>query len=692
MPERDPPRTETETAESPGDAPADATRTMEDRELELYRTLLETPTEFRSGFTWTTVAGALFCGLLMIPGSIYLSLIAGSTISAAWVTLIIFSEISRRAMKAMNTQELVVLLYVAGAMAAAGPVAGMVAGGPMAELVFRQFLVGSDAVRDAGLVGSFPAWYVPDPSSDAIASRNLLDPAWLVPLVLVVATVFLGAIQRYTLGYFFFRLTSDVEKMPFPFAAVGALGSMALAESGEKKTTDKWRLFSIGAVIGLAFAFVQIGIPLITGSVLAEPITIIPLPWWETSRITEGFLPAMPTGLAIDLGLVLVGMIMPFWAIVGQMAAVALSLVLNPILYHMGVLTRWQPGMDTVATSFVNSIDFWMSFGLGAAAALAVVSIVQTVAAFRKSLRQSRERRAALGGRRDTIWAAPPGRGDFSPWLALGLYMVCAVILVWICHALVPRFPVVFFVALICLYQPFIAYINARLTAIAGQSVSIPFIREGAILLSGYKGVDIWLAPMPNQDYGSQAQHFRTTELTGTNLWSYAKAEILVVPLSLLLSFLFWSFIWHANAIPSANFPFAQKMWDLQAKNAMLAWSMTLDTEGATPLFFQALHPRVITGGFLFTLAAFGVLSSLGLPIMAVYGFLQAVGGIPHLFIPQIIGGLVGKFYLQRKYGQRRFLQSVPVLAAGYGTGVGLVALFAVAVNLVGKAISMAPF
>ena len=90
-----------------------------DKELEIYRSVIEEPTEFKEGFTWIAVAGAFFCGLLMMPGAIYLSLITGGGIAAAWVTLIIFSEVTRRAMRTMSKQELVILLMVAGGMASA---------------------------------------------------------------------------------------------------------------------------------------------------------------------------------------------------------------------------------------------------------------------------------------------------------------------------------------------------------------------------------------------------------------------------------------------------------------------------------------------------------------------------------------------------------------------------------------------
>ena len=65
----------------------------EDKELELYRSIMETPDTFEEGFTIKAVAGAFFCGIVMIPGSIYLSLLSGTNmnVAASWVTLILFA-------------------------------------------------------------------------------------------------------------------------------------------------------------------------------------------------------------------------------------------------------------------------------------------------------------------------------------------------------------------------------------------------------------------------------------------------------------------------------------------------------------------------------------------------------------------------------------------------------------------------
>ena len=128
-------------------------RSQEDRELAIYRDLIQPPAEFKEGFGWKAVIGILFCGLVMLPGSIYLGLMIGGNFGpvASWVTVILFSEVTRRALKTMSKQELVVLLQAANTMIAANV---LIPGGPFGELIFRSYLVGSNAVRDAGMSGS----------------------------------------------------------------------------------------------------------------------------------------------------------------------------------------------------------------------------------------------------------------------------------------------------------------------------------------------------------------------------------------------------------------------------------------------------------------------------------------------------------------------------------------------------------
>ena len=664
-----------------------------DAELESYRTMLERPTSFEDGFGWSTVVGALFCGLLMFPGAIYLGLLSGTgmNMAARWVTVIIFSEVARRALKPMSKQQMVVLLMVAGAMISSN---ALMPGGPFGNLIWKQYLVTSDAVKDAGLYGQFPSWWAPSPNSDAIAERTFWHSDWLVPIAFVLFMAVTTFIERFTLGYALFRLSSDVERLPFPMAPVGAQGMMALSEEQHGQKGWRWTVFSIGAAVGLGFGLLQVGVPTLTSAFFDKPITPIPLPWLELTPVTERLMPATPTGLVVDIGLIILGLVIPFWAVVGGFLMVLLTFVLNPLLHHAGVLTTWQPGMDSVNTMVSNQIDFYFSLGIGMALGVATVSIVQTVRQVRRSIRELREKRERLGddaGVRESIWSTPPGRGDWSLKLCAVGYFLSAGVTVALCKYLVPDFSIFFLVLFAFVYTPLTSYLNARISGIAGQHVDIPFVREAFILFSGSKGLDPWLAPLPIENYGGVAEEMRTFELTGTKLTSKVKAWLLTTPMILVLGFVFWSFLWADGPIPSDVFPYAQKMWDLQARNQMILWSATTGEEGQVTLFDRSWHPQFVGAGFGFTVVTFVLLSTLGAPTMLVYGMIRGLGQIPHGLILEFAGALLARLYLHRKFGKKPFMQMAPVLLAGYLSGVGLIGMAAVAIRLIMSGISHAP-
>ena len=66
---------------------------------------------FESGLTVKVFIGALFVGLLMMPGSIYLSYVSGESGAGAapWVAVILFTELARRSFTTARRQELYML-------------------------------------------------------------------------------------------------------------------------------------------------------------------------------------------------------------------------------------------------------------------------------------------------------------------------------------------------------------------------------------------------------------------------------------------------------------------------------------------------------------------------------------------------------------------------------------------------------
>jgi len=650
-----------------------------------YRDLMAVPEKFEDGFDIKTVAGALFVGLVMLPGSIYLGLMAGQGMgpAAVWVTVILFSEVMRRSFSALKRQEIYLLYYIAGGLTVM--VGFALAGGPFAGLIWNQYLVQNPDAVSLGVAQEIPRWAAPPPGSEALVKRTFLHRDWLAPIILLAVHQVLSRMSWFGMGYLLFRVTSDLERLPFPMAPVAAAGAVALAETDEEKGKSwRWNVFSIGAAIGLVFGAIYVGIPSLTGAIFGKPLSLLPIPWIDLTRSTEGALPATPTGLTCDLGAVMVGMVLPFWVVVGGFIASVTTLILNPILQRSGVLHTWRPGMDTITTQFVNGLDFWLSIGIGVAFAVAVIGIGNVI----RSLARSRRSRAEHAGPEMTADRRRE-RGDIPVWAAVALYVISTTAYLLICARLVSGFKLVFFAAYGFLYAPIVSYVNARMIGMTGQFFGIPFAREGAFILSGAQGAAIWFAPIPSDNFGGYAQSFREIELTGTRFGSIIKAELLMLPIGLVCSFIFWQYVWRMAPIPSQSYPFAMKFWRLAALNQLM-WISS--TTGGAPLFAKAINPAYIAGGLGFGVLAYGALSLLNMPVLLVYGFIRGMGQLPHFIVPEIIGALIARFWLARRFGAKQWAQYTPVLFAGYLCGVGLIGTVGIAITLIGKSVRALPF
>ena len=490
----------------------------------------------------------------------------------------------------------------------------------------------------------------------------------------------MSRIEWFTLGYILFRVTSDVERLPFPLAPVAAQGATALAEADEGRDSWRWRVFSVGMGIGLLFGAVYVGLPALTGLIASDPIVLLPIPWIDLTRNTQDILPAAPLGIGTDLGLVLLGMVLPFWIVVGTFVAAMVHALGQPNSLPCGHVDALAAGHGRDPDEFRQmTLDVWMSVYIGAGAAVGAIGLVQAVLSVRAARRQGR---------------TPPvagytglGRGDFPLWIAIVGYALSTLAMIWLCVLLLEddEFPLVFLLLFGFVVTPVISYVNARMAGLTGQLVSFPLLREGAFILSGYKGIDIWFAPIPYSDHGRRAQLFREVELTGTRFSSILKAELLLLPLSLVCGFVFWSLVWQMEPIPSPTFQYAQTYWHLIALRQCLWYSATL---GGETLFEQAIKGWWIAGSFVMAGGLFGVMSWLGLPISLVYGFVRGLAGLPHLLIPEMAGALLARYWLEPRFGAQQWRQYAPVLLAGYACGMGLVGMSAVAIALISKSVT----
>lgn len=647
-------------------------------DLQLERDLQEAPKEYKDGFGWKAVLGGLFVGFLIVPGDMFMDLVIGQHLGpvSQWVTLILFIEIAKRCRKEMTKQEIFILFVFAGTVLGQAGIEG--------SFIRMQYYVQSPAAEMFEIADRIPIWVAPPPGSEAYALRALLHRDWWPHLTLMAIFIVWGRLNFYSLGYAIFRITSDVERLPFPLAPIAAQGITALAES--EKETWRWRCFTIGASVGLAFGAIYIGVPTLTGLIFDRRLEILPIPFKDFTTNFEKILPAVPLAISTNLGILFAGFVLPFWMVAGGfVSAIVGRLILNPILYHHGVLKTWQPGMGVIETGLANWLDFWFSFGVGTAFGCAIVGFWAAGRALHKSYK---ERQADLSKKLKML-PTPEGRGDIPIPLALLFYIVSTTGTIIICHYLVPKFHIWILVAFGFVYTPLISYVSARLIGLTGHGTGFPFVKESTFILTGYKGVDIWSAPIPMADMGRAAQSFRECELTGTSFLSSYKAMTLAIPLAVLVGVLFWSFIWKMGEIPSAAYPFAAEFWPRDAFQMCVWWTAT--TTG-NDFFLSVVKPSLIIAGFAYVMISYPVMIVLGLPQLFLWGTIRGLAGNPMDFTPEFGAALLGRYYFAKKFGEKNWRQYTPILAAGYGCGIGLVGMTCIAIKLIASAISQLPY
>lgn len=650
----------------------------QDAELEEFRRLLEVPATFDEGLTLASFLGTLFVALVMVPGALYMELVAGAGIGGAaqWVTVLLFVEVAKRANAKLNRAQLFILFYMAGMVMSTN-----VWNTPL----FTQFLVRSDAAVSTGVANDIPHWVAP-PNLDSLP-RTFLAKAWLPFIGLMLFREIMGRLSSAILGYGLFRVTSDVEDLPFPMAPVGAQGIVAIADQvdGSARTSGasvRWRMFCVGCGVGMVFGLVYMALPTITGAFFSHPLQIFQIPFADFTPYTQKFLPAVATGYSFDLGNVILGMTLPFWSMVGSFVGLMFTFVMNPILYLAGRMPTWNEGDTTVVTLFANNVDFYFSFQIGISLAIAVFGIWIAFRTMRKGRENAGARRRA-----EEVKAHAAARGHIPDALVLATYAFACTAYILMCGWLIDwhRGVMVVLLFFAFLYTPLISYVTARLEGLAGQVIEIPFITEISFILSGYTGAKIWFLPIPKANYGVQVVSYKQAELLGCKFGSVWKAQLLLFPIIILSSLFFSSFIWSLAEIPSAVYPYTEKIWDLTAKNTCLVYSATL---GEYSQFSEALGWGRFLAGFGSAGAVMGLLGWFGAPTMLFFGVVRGLGQTaPHTVVPNFLGALIGKFYFERRY-KREWRKMIPVVSSGFFVGTGLISILSVGFVFLAKAVS----
>lgn len=659
----------------------------EDKEFQEFRNLMTAPDHFEEGISWGTVLMGLFVGLVMAPANVYMNLVAGLHMGGAakWVTVLLYVEIARRALIKLKRPQIFVLFYMCGAAMAAGGQGWL----------WRQFFAQSEEIRKMGLTEFLPAWFVPtDPA--VLGQRNFFMMEWLWPIGVGALMMLVTRIDNFGLGYVMYKLTADVEELPFPMAPVGAAGMTALADSSNERETWRTKVFSMGGALGIFFGMVYIGLPSISAAAFGKPIRIIPIPFVDLTHYTEGVLPAMPIMMSFDLGLIVSGMVMPYMAMLGSLFGVVFTMIANPVLQHTGILTSWEPGLNAMEVVRSNHFDFYFSFGLGLMFAVAFIGFLHMYSKMKQKKKEADE----LGATKvnwSKLFERNRARGDISIWIGVLIYVMTMFVYVGIAYYLInfasgplagDPFPLWLLLFYGFIWTPFVSYMSSRMEGLVGQQLVIPFVREATFMLSGYQGAAIWYAPIPLHNHASQVLEFRTMELTGTKFTALIKAEAITYPLMIISTLLFGQFIWSMGPVPSEMFPYANEFWELNAYQQGLIATSTLPESGVSP-FQEAFRFDYIGIGLFAALGLYGLLAHFNLPVFLVYGVIRGLDqSLPHAIIPTIIGAMLGKYGCRKWFGEE-WPQYRIVFAAGFGAGMGLISMMALGIVFMMKSVNV---
>lgn len=670
-------------------------------DLTQYEQIMPEDASFEDGFNWKTLWATLFVGVVMLPGAIYLGLVTGQSMAGAseWVTIILFLEIAKRSFVRLKTQELIIIYWAAAGLLGLGVRLGSGAhmyGGPFGGLIWDQYLLQSPAAE--GLSRYIPDWVVPSLETSVYAERTFIHISWLKPVLILFAAMIVLKTSQLTFGYVMFRVTNDIEQLPFPLEPVHARGCTALAETSAKQEGWRWRVFSTGTCIGLVWGLLYVVVPTLSGIFLTETVQILPIPFIDFTAEVKTILPAAVFGLGTDLGHLLIGFVLPFYVVVGTFTGAVLgNLIINPVLYQYGILTRWSPGMTTIPATISNRFDFWLSFGIGTSLVIAFTGFYLVG---KKLLEQRRER--DLKGRNTQavrLEDLPEGRGDVKMVYPILIWILATLAFIGMCQILVPEFHWGWLIFFGFVYTPITSYIGGRMIGLTGNpyGAGIPYIREAAIFLSGYRGAAVWFAPLPLHNYGEGVRTFKQMELTKTKFVSFVKLTILTTTVIFFCSFVFWEFIWRLGPIPSSTYPYVQTFWPFDATMQTMWIKSTLPPEefqGAVglDLLQEIVKPRYVAAGVVTGSVLYLILALLRAPTLIFFGFVQGLAQWPHFVLLNFAGALLGRHYFSKRFGEAKWKAYAPILLAGYSCGMGLIGMTSIAVALISKAVSQVVF
>jgi hypothetical protein len=643
--------------------------------------------KYESGLTRTTILAILYAIVVFIPALIYLTLMTGGVggIPVAWFTLLLWVEIARLSGRKVSKQEACMILILTGAE--------MVY--PLGH-VYNAWYRECPIARMFGISEYVPNWVAPDPRFRIMELRTFFHQAWIWdpvtnkpgPITIsILSTVFFGLLS-FGLALWSREIFLEAERLPFPMEQLSSVTIVTL--TGERK--KPLYFLAVSAVIGFAWGFIVYALPFLTQATSGRSVTLVPVPWYDFSDIVQRFAPGAILGFSTDISPIASGLILPLPTIIGVAIGSFATWFFGNWLINMnweawglpdanpdvpGVQSWWEPGMNIQLMWQRSILYFWMSTLVGVALAVGLAPIMRRPKVIYKSLVSAFK--PASGEKRFTD---PISFTKVTlPMILVGLIGGVALFIY-----LVPDF-----VAFAPWYIPVMVtmpFITTLIGARMRGETGVVYTPEGSIMnllyyASGYKGVDVWFAPdiLGASGHG-RLQWFKIAELTETKSSDLILAYWLLLPVALLVGYLYVQLFWWLAPIPSGRYPGAAIYWDISATMRSL-WIKGREVPGLFAI--DRLFAAFIIGSALSV--AFDYLHS---PISFV-AIGSGMNTLTPVVLPWLIGGLIA-YIFRRRMGDKWWDEYKMVLAGGLVVGEGLAVTLAVSFSLIAVSIWGLPY
>ncbi len=619
----------------------------------------------KSGITWKSILGLLYTLVVLQPAVIYIYLVTGQLAFTfvQWAALILFVEISRLMGSPLTKQE-AALIFLSSWLAnqfiffLGYTVSTVTPVGLIYPLYFRN----SDIASRLGLVSKIPTFYALA-SYEVWIKRTFFDPAWFLPILIVLVWLVLMYIADVAAGLFARQIYIETEKLPFPTVIPTAQACITLVE--REKT--RFGILCACALIGMVYGALLYGVPFIS-RVIGYPFAAIPIPWSDYNTYVHLAMPGASLGIATDIALFSSGFIVPFNMILAIfVGSVAIYVIGNHVLYRLGLTlfaTEFISGMS-IMESYTRSLLYaWTSVIIGVALAVAVVPLVRRpdvlIKAFRIRSRSS--------------------EGIYYPlWVLIIPYIAATAGISFFAYWLVPSAPLWFLLIVNTGLSFFMMLVLSRSVATA-VPFSVPYPRELSFMIITPSDPAIWFLPTYIGYQGEWVSGFKIADLTDLHPSSYIKATSLLLPLALLFGFVYVVHFWSIAPIPSETYPGIEVTWKAMA--VLQSIFLTRSPEVFRPLWLAA--------GFIISAVLFLITDFFNMSALVVAGTAGLSTPMP-VAMTMLMGGILGRI-LQAKFGEKHWNEHKGIIAAGLILGEGVVVIISVCIVLLYKSMWILPY